>query len=127
MAMFIEEIQGLFLPVPFQFTPGNEFQEALNILSTKSKDPVQQLLRELLAAEFNEVSGKGLVDAPELQSVMLAWAESVAFGASSASSPTSGHLKASLLQMGPLDRVGDAIDFLTQLNGSTGGGSGGGG
>ena len=72
MAAFIEEIQGLFLPEPFQFTPGNEFQEALDILTEKPpKDPLNQLFRELLAAEFNHVSGRGIVGAINLQRVLL--------------------------------------------------------
>ena len=135
MAQFITEIQGLFFPYPFQFTPGNEFQEALEILSIKSKDPYEQLLRELLAAEFNEVSGKGLVSAPELQSVMLSWAESVAIAASPEAPQaapltaplTSGNSDRTLLGSPIGDRVGDAVNFLSQMNGSTAGGSGGGG
>jgi hypothetical protein len=127
MAMFIEEIQELYLPEPFQFTPGNEFQEAMDILSTKSKDPYLQLLRELLAAEFNEVSGKGLVDAPELQRVMLAWAELIAYEAAPVAPLTSSSSDHILLGGGIDDRVSDAVDFLIRLNGSTGGGAGGGG
>ena len=131
MGQFIIEIQELFFPDPFQFTPGNEFQEALEILSIKSKDPYEQLLRELLAAEFNEVSGKGLVDAPELQSVMLSWAESVAIVASpdvpQTAPLTSGNSDRILLGSPIGDRVGDAVNFLSKVNGSTAGGSGGGG
>ena len=127
MAQFIEDIQGLFFPEPFQFTPGNEFRDALDILSIKSKDPYQQLLRELLTAEFNEVSGKGLVDAPDLQSVMLSWAESVAIAASPAAPLASSNVDHPLLGGMLDDRVGEAVGFLVQLNGSTAGGSGGGG
>jgi hypothetical protein len=128
MAQFIAEIQGLFLPDPFQFTPGNEFQEAMDILSTNSKDPLPILLKELLAAEFNEVSGKGLVEAPELQSVLLAWAESVAVAASSSVLQIPINSDRPPLGGVPIDeRVADTIDLLIHLNGSTGGGSGGGG
>ena len=126
MAQFITEIQGLFLPDPFQFTPRNEFQEAMDILSTKSKDPLLILLRELLAAEFNEVSGKGLVDAAELQSVLIAWAESVALSAYPVEPPASQY-GIGLPRGGIDDNVGDAIKLLIRLNGTTGGGSGGGG
>lgn len=129
MAQFITEIQGLYLPDPFQFTPGNEFQEAMDILSTKSKDPLPQLLRELLAAEFNEVSGKGLEGAPELQSVMISWAEAVAFSASYAASPMTGYSENERPLLGSAleTRIATATDFLSRLNGNTGGGSGGGG
>jgi hypothetical protein len=130
MAQFIEEIQGLFFPDPFQFTPGNEFEEALAILSINSKDPYEQLLRELLTAEFNEVSGKGLVDEPELQSVLLSWAESIAIAAApveSAAPLATGGTGRTLLGFPIGDRVGDAVDLLNQLNGSTAGGGGGGG
>ncbi len=125
MTQFIMEIQEFNLPEPFQFTSGNEFQEAMDIISTTSKDPLPTLLKELLMAELNEVSGKGLVDVPGLQAVLLAWVESVYAEASSAIAPVSGFLP---LGGGLIDdRVADAIDLLTQLNGSTGGGSGGGG
>jgi hypothetical protein len=124
MTQFITEVQGLFLPDPFQFTPGNEFQEALDIITTPSKDPLPMLLSELLMAELNEVSGKGLVDVPALQSVLLAWAESVAAEAS----PTP-LLSSDIVLLRELvdDRVRKAIDLLSELNGSTAGGSGGGG
>ena len=127
MAQFITEIQGLFLPDPFQFTPGNEFQEAMDILSTNSKEPLDILRQQLLAAEFNEVSGKGLVNAAALQSVLLAWVESVVVAAS-ATPPPAPLNSGRVLLGGPIDdRVGDAFNLLIQLNGTTGGGSGGGG
>ncbi|UCF04189.1 MAG: carboxypeptidase regulatory-like domain-containing protein [bacterium] len=127
LAQFITEIQGLYFPEPFQFTSGNEFQEAMEILSIKSKDPVQQLLRELLAAEFNEVSGKGLVDAPELQSALLAWAESVYIDATPGTEQIPANTNAPLLGLNGDDRLGDAIGVLLRMNGNIGGGSGGGG
>lgn len=124
MTQFIAEIQEFYLPDPFQFTPGNEFQEAMDIISTNSKDPLPTLLKELLMAELNEVSGKGLVGVPGLQPVLLAWVESVYVEALAAT-----NLIADLQPAGGLidDRVAGAIDLLTQLNGTTGGGGGGGG
>ena len=127
MTQFVTEIQGLFLPDPFQFTPGSEFQEAMDILGTNSKEPLDILLRELLAAEFNEVSSKGLVEASALQSVLLAWAESVVIAASTTPPLTSPNAGRVLLGATIGDRVGDAIYLLIKLNGTTGGGSGGGG
>jgi hypothetical protein len=124
MSMFMTEIQGLFLPDPFQFTPGNEFQEAMDIVGTNSRDPVPVLLSELLMAELNHISGKGLVDAPALQSVLLAWAEAVAFEASSSIPVMSGR---PMLGVGLDNRIMEATNLLIQMNGSIGGGSGGGG
>ncbi|MBN1163077.1 MAG: hypothetical protein JXB45_00725 [Candidatus Krumholzibacteriota bacterium] len=157
MAQFLVQIQALFLPEPFQFTPGNEFQEALNILKEKAardqghnalnaiskkgalpdllksmskKDPLLILLKELLTAEFNHVSGRGMVEDPELQNVMLAWAEAIAAEAL-ASTENSEMIQSSrdiLKSNGPLNtRIDKAIEFLEELNGAIGGGSGGGG
>ena len=126
MAQFIAQIQGLFLPDPFRFTPGSEFEEALSILSTKSKDPLPLLRKELLAAELNHVSGKGLVGAWELQRALLAWAESVVIAASSTVTPPASG--GSIVPMGVIDtRVADAYDLILKMNGAIGGGSGGGG
>jgi hypothetical protein len=126
MAQFIAEVQGLFLPDPFQFTPGNEIKEAIAILNTKSKDPLQQMLIELLAAEFNHVSGKGLIGASELQEILLAWAESVAVQAEAGAASSSELIIMGVIGEGNTKLIG-ATDLLSRLNGSTGGGSGGGG
>jgi hypothetical protein len=74
---FISEIQGLALPDPYQFTPGNELSEALAFLGNSSHDPVEELKKELLAAEFNHVSGRGLINEDDLQAVLIAWGESL--------------------------------------------------
>jgi hypothetical protein len=128
IAQFIAEIQELYLPDPFQFTPGNEHAEVMEILSIVSKDPLQILHRELLVAEFNEVSGKGLVGSAALQSVLIAWAEAIYV---EATTPAPAGLNSSpdrpLLGQLIDQRVVDAGDLLMGLNGNTGGGSGGGG
>jgi hypothetical protein len=124
MSLFMTEIQGLFLPDPFQFTQGNEFQEAMDIVGTNSRDPLPLLLSELLMAELNHVSGKGLVSAPALQSVLLAWAEAVTFEASSSMPVMSGR---PMLGADLGYRIIEATNLLIQMNGSIGGGSGGGG
>jgi hypothetical protein len=123
-ASFLEEIQTLFLPDPFQFTPGNELHEALDILSDNSKDPVMQLKRELLAAEFNEVSGKGLIDADELQRALLSWVESIVAQLSAGPSASIRYDDGPLRAVSSFD-VEDARLLLNKLNGATGGGSGG--
>ena len=128
MAAFLSEIEGLFLPEPFQFTAGSEFQDAINILKSRSKDPIDQLLKQLLAAELNEVSGKGLVDAAELQSVLLAWVESLITQSStagpSAAAPRGG---GGPQRARPTVTIDGAIDLLKGMNGSATGGGGSGG
>ena len=127
MAAFLSEIQVLFLPVPYQFTPGKEAKEAIDILKSKSKDPIDQLLKELLAAEFNEVSGKGLVGEDALQSVLLAWVESLIAQATSGPSAVADR-DGDGPQLAPSgDSYRDALDLLQRLNdGATGGGGSGG-
>ncbi len=124
MALFLEDIQMLFLPEPFQFTPGNELREALDILSDNSKDPVMQLKRELLAAEFNEVSGKGLIDADELQRALISWVESLVAQLSTGPSASIKYGDGPVRAISFFD-VEDASLLLNKLNGATGGGSGG--
>lgn len=128
MEQFVAELQGLFLVEPFQFTPGNEFQEALAILSTNSKDPLDLLLMELLAAELNHLSGKGLVGAASLQSVLLSWAESLVVLATAGPTPVSKR-DGGPQRVVTVSDLGGATDLLVRMNGSksTGGGSGGGG
>jgi hypothetical protein len=125
---FLTEIQGLYLPDPFRFTPGNEKKEAIDILKSRSKDPIDQLLKELLAAEFNEVSGKGLVGEEELQSVLLAWVESLIAQADSGG-PTLTTRKdggGGPQRVEPSASRDQALELLRLLNGATGGGGGGG-
>jgi len=126
---FITEIQGLFLVYPFQFTPGNESAEVMDILSIRSKDDLELLKRELLTAEFNHVSGKGLGD-PALQAALLKWVEALVVEAGSSLAGTSSTLKqgdAPAAAAGNHAGVRDALNMLLLLNGATGGGSGGGG
>jgi hypothetical protein len=128
MAGFLDVVQGLYLPVPFQFTPGKEFCEALAILRIGKWAPLhKQLLRELLVAELNQVSGKGLVEDQELQDVLLAWSESVALEANPELNPQLGSAGRALLGQGIDERVQQAYGVLFRMNGNTGGGSGGGG
>jgi serine-aspartate repeat-containing protein C/D/E len=127
---FIAEIQSLYLPDPFQFTPGNELKEALAVLKPPTNDPLDELLSELLAAEFNEVSGKGLVGGESLQSVLLSWAESVAaqYIAGTQSTTVPGKDAGPGLAGGgtATPAVDDAVELLKTLNGATGGGGSGG-
>jgi len=130
MMGFISEIEDLFLLEPYQFSFGSELQEALDILSIQSQDPLQQLRRELLAAEFNEVSGKGLLGQTEIQHALLKWAEALIArsGAAASAQPVQSWSGGPQAATGS-GLVADAVKILELLNGgsSTGGGSGGGG
>lgn len=127
MAQFIADIQGLYFPDPFQFTPGNEYAEVIEILKSKSKDPLVELIRELLTAELNQVSGKGLITAPELQEILLAWTESIVIEALTPAVTSQAPDRIFLGQGIIDDRVSEALNLLVELNGAIGGGSGGGG
>jgi hypothetical protein len=128
MQAFVAEIQTLFLDDPFRFTPGNELQEALDILNDKSKDSVAQLRRELLATEFNQVAGKGLIDADGVQLAIISWAESLV---AQASEPVSTSKDGNILQRargsGDNQKLDGATILLGLVNGAdaTGGGAGG--
>ncbi len=74
---FVAEIQELYLMEIFQFTPGNELQEVWQILRPVPHAPIDKLRQELLITELNEVSGRGMVDDPGLQDVLIAWGEAV--------------------------------------------------
>ncbi|MBU8923020.1 MAG: hypothetical protein KOO63_14475, partial [Bacteroidales bacterium] len=133
MMSFLAEIQGLFLEDPFQFTPGSEFSEAIEILKGNSPDPMKALVRELLAAELNHVSGRGMIEEGALQSVMLAWVEQIVYDLWNPEinlnvGGLTGDPSRDMLELGIGDpEIGEAIDFLESLNLSIGGGSGGGG
>ncbi len=125
---FLHEIEGLFITDPFQFTPGSEFEEAIEILKGGSPQPEKALIRELLAAELNHVSGRGMVGNLDLQVVMLAWVEELVYDIQHPEinqTVTTSHdmLK---LSFGDIE-VDEAISFLESLNCAIGGGSGGGG
>ncbi|HOX24812.1 MAG TPA: SdrD B-like domain-containing protein [Candidatus Krumholzibacteria bacterium] len=75
---FVAQIQAMYLTEVYHFTPGNELQEAFAILKSQSEEPIDILLTELLATEFNEVSGRGLTgDDAALQDMLIAWGEAV--------------------------------------------------
>jgi len=108
---FLTEIQGLFLDDPYYFTPGNELQEAYDILRSHSHDPIDELLAALLATELNQVSGRGLVGQEDLLLVLIAWGEA---------------LVADTLAGGQDKAQPDELEVATELFGlvNTGGGGG---
>ena len=74
---FLAEIQDLFLANPYVFTPGNELQDAFDILRSNSKESIDELLAELLATELNQVSGRGLIGQEDLHLVLISWGEAL--------------------------------------------------
>lgn len=130
---FVAELQTLFLPEPFTFTPGNELDEIYQILKTRPKNVVEDLRRELLAAELNTVAYRGLIGERELQLVIIGWAESILLHEmESAAAAASGPAMVGKQPGGggpqrshePPERT---TKLLFEMNGfgSTGGGSGG--
>lgn len=70
-------VQGLYLADPFQFPPGSEYSQALDILAARTSDAVGLLKKQLLATELNHVAGLGL-DNKTLQGVLINWSEYLA-------------------------------------------------
>jgi hypothetical protein len=73
----LAQIEGSFLPVPYQFTDGNELQEALAIIAGNPRTSRDALYQTLLVSELNNAAGKGIVGQVDLQKVLLSWAESL--------------------------------------------------
>jgi hypothetical protein len=116
MLAFIDAIEELELATPYQFTDGLEFKEAFDILNTTSHDSVSKLRRELLATEFNHVSGKGLVGESDLQLVLIGWGEGLL-----AAIPvsTGGITPYATTSYDPLET---ATTLFNKMNSATGGG-----
>ena len=75
---YVDDIRGLFIEDPFAFADGVEgVQQAFEILKGHSKEPVDVLLRELLATELNQVSHQGLLHKLDLQLTLISWGESI--------------------------------------------------
>ena len=75
---FLTAIEGLYLPVPYVFTPGEELASAWEILRHRPTSDYEDLYRELLTTELNLVSGRGLVGVdPSLHDALVSWGESL--------------------------------------------------
>lgn len=75
---FLTTIEGLYLPDPYVFTPGDELASAFEILRPHPTNDYEDLYRELLATELNLVSGRGLVGVdPGLHDALVSWGESL--------------------------------------------------
>ena len=75
LSNYLSQIELLWLNDPFQFADGNEYQSAFDIMSNRTSDANELLLKQLLGTEHNHVAGMGLSDALSLQAVILNWAE----------------------------------------------------
>ena len=88
---YLEQIQTLLLPEPYQFPNG--FQTAFDILNNPTRTEAEELRKQLLATELNHVSGHGIFDTdPELQLVIIGWCESLLASAGGASSAGSQNI-----------------------------------
>jgi len=117
---FLAEVEDLFLPNPYAFTPGQELENALAILGSNSRDPLDELLAELLATELNHVAGRGLIDQRDLQLVLISWGEALVADALAQSPAKAG----SVADKGktPPSALSEAIQIFGLVN--TGGGGG---
>lgn len=77
LKIFVDNVEAFYLEIPFQFNDVNEFLDALNVLQDTSSNPLDLLKKQLLGTEFNQVSGRGLLSNPTLQTVLLQWGESL--------------------------------------------------
>jgi hypothetical protein len=141
---FIHQIDAMALLSEYHFTPGHELQEAYDILNnhafgldddgtkvlvtlTKDADNGRHdafafLLRELLTTEFNQVSGRGLVDL-HLQLMLINWGEGVLSSNGSSSSLVLPGDDNPNSVTPPVDAAGT---IFRKANGATGGGGTGG-
>ncbi len=121
---FLDGIQGLFLADPYAFTPGNELQEAFDLLRSNSNEPIDELLAELLATELNHVADRGLINQDDLQFVLIAWGEALIadFLAPSPSSAVGGQDVETARTTRDVGVLSDAVDLFGAIN--TGGGGG---
>jgi hypothetical protein len=116
---FLNTIEGLFFPVPYQFDSGVELQQAIDLLSHPIRTNLDALIQALLVTELNHVSGHGLVGEADLQAVLLSWAESVII-ANTTSGPTAGPVVSKASDtLGP--DVATATTLLNTINRSRGG------
>ena len=105
-------IATLYLPEPYQFTPGSELEDVYTLLKTRPRTDDQELLRELLVTELNFVSGLGLVGEQDRVGVLISWGEGLLASAPGAKSADKGR---------DFD-VFNAIQIFSAIN--TGGGGG---
>lgn len=74
---YLVELETLWLADLFNFG-ANKIANSLDILSARTSNSVELLLKQLVAIELNHLSGLGLLDAMPLQSLIIHYAEYIA-------------------------------------------------
>ena len=112
---FLVTVQGLFLPEPFQFTPGREIQEAYDLLRATFTTDEDRVRQELLVTELNYVVGRGIIEHDAVVESIIGWCESL-LAWDGIEPPVSA-------EKGKLQDLATALIILEAVN--TGGGGGG--
>ena len=74
--VYLTQVEGLFLPLPYYFGNPHDFTLAVNNLTPLSADPKVLLQSTLLSAELNKVTGLGWAQPYDLlQDICLESAE----------------------------------------------------
>lgn len=117
----LTQIEGAFFTDPFQFTDGQEFKQVIAVLKSKPKDPLLELRKELLVAELNHFSGRGIIGHPELMEVLVQYGESIIVDATG--SPTSAARVSgpTIARLTPGEIAG-ATELYRAINNARGGG-----
>lgn len=71
---YLATIETLWLSDPFQFG-SDAITDSFAVLSARTSDANELLMKQLLGCELNHVDGRGLSDNLTLQGLILAWAE----------------------------------------------------
>ena len=114
------DIEDDFLPDPYQFTDGNELNEALAILTNRSKDQLDQLYTELFVAELNNASGKGILGHTDLMAVLMSYGEALFVDRSTPTAASRGGFESTAAADDP--DISDATDLYRLINNARGGG-----
>jgi hypothetical protein len=116
LLIYIGSIRSLLLNEPYQLGTGDGLQAALDILNKPVKTSLDALNQQLLALEFNHVSGHGILATdPALQLQLIGWGEALV--ANPPAAPALSNAPAL-----PSATLSDATDVYIQINKSSGGG-----
>lgn len=130
MIQFLTEIEGLLLPVPFQFG-SDKLTTALDIITRPIRSNVDAFLQQLLTAELNIVSGRGAkkldsngvrISDNDFNNALLLYAEPLACQALGACSttPTTNNARVSSIMYSAFTDLSDGTSVLSSFNGTGG-------
>lgn len=131
MVKFLTDIEGLLLPVPFNFG-SDKIATALNIITRPIRSDVDAFLQQLLTAELNIVSGRGarkidsngnVVSDDDFNKALLLYAEPLAcqaLGACSTATASSSNAKVSSIMYSASTSLSDGTSVLSSFNGTGG-------